>query len=43
MDIDTKDEELADLHVDFGSGECDFPGESYLCGDLFAGFDSVID
>lgn len=38
MDIDSQDEEFADLHVDFATGELDCTCRCYRGGDLFAGF-----
>ena len=42
MDVDAENEELADLHVDLCACECDFAGVRDLCGNVFAGFDSVV-
>jgi hypothetical protein len=43
VDVDAEDEELADLHVDLRPGEGDFACQGDLGGDIFTGFDGVID
>lgn len=39
VDVDAKNEELADLHVDLGAGEGDLAGVCDLGGNVFAGLD----
>lgn len=43
MDIDSENEEFADLHIDLSARERDLTGKSNLRWDIFAGFDSIID